>query len=86
VKKVREDGKIDLCLQKPGYEKVPDFAEQIIQKIAASGGFMEITDKSSAEEISEIFGVSKKTFKKALGALYKARRITLEKDGIALSR
>jgi predicted RNA-binding protein (virulence factor B family) len=86
VKKVREDGKIDLCLQKPGYEKVPDFAEQIIQKIAASGGFIEITDKSSAEEISEIFGVSKKTFKKALGALYKARRITLEKDGIALSR
>lgn len=86
VKKVREDGKIDLCLQKPGYEKVPDFAEQIIQKIAAHGGYMEITDKSGPEEISEIFGVSKKTFKKAIGALYKARRITLEKDGIALSR
>jgi len=86
VKKVRVDGKIDLCLQKPGYEKVSDIAEQIIRKIAAHGGFIEITDKSASEEISEIFGVSKKTFKKAVGALYKTRRITLEKDGIALSR
>jgi uncharacterized protein len=86
VKKVRPDGKIDLCLQKPGYEKVPDLAEQIIRVIAAHGGFIDVTDKSSAEEINEMFGVSKKTFKKAIGALYKSRRITLEKDGIALSK
>jgi len=86
VKKIRPDGKIDLCLQKPGYEKVPDLAEQIIQAIAAHGGFIEVTDKSSAEEIKEMFGVSKKTFKKAIGALYKSRRIIMENDGIALSR
>ena len=86
VKKVREDGKIDLSLQKPGYEKVPDLAEQIIRVIAAHGGFIEVTDKSPAEEINDMFGISKKTFKKAIGALYKSRRITLEKDRIALSR
>ncbi len=86
VKKVRLDGKIDLCLQKSGYEKVPDIAEKIICVIAAHGGFIDVTDKNSAEEINDIFGVSKKTFKKAIGALYKSRRITLEKDGIALSR
>jgi len=86
VKKVRADGKIDLCLQKPGYEQVPDLAEQIIRTIAARGGFIPVTDKSSAEEIKELFGVSKKTFKKAIGALYKSRRITLEADGIGLAR
>lgn len=86
VKKVRTDGKIDLCLQQPGYGPVPDLAEQIIRKIAAAGGFIPLTDKSTAEEIKEIFGVSKKTFKKAIGALYKSRRITLETDGIALAR
>ncbi|MFZ2633954.1 MAG: S1-like domain-containing RNA-binding protein [Desulfosalsimonadaceae bacterium] len=86
VKKVRPDGKIDLCLQQPGYEKVPDLAEQIIRVIAAHGGFIDVTDKSTAEEINDMFGVSKKTFKKAIGALYKSRRITLENDGIALSR
>ncbi|MBC2716408.1 MAG: hypothetical protein HF978_13975 [Desulfobacteraceae bacterium] len=86
VKKVRDDGKIDLCLQKPGYEKVADISEQIIQKIAAQGGYIEITDKSSAEHIYKMFGISKKNFKKAIGALYKAHRIVLEKEGIALSK
>lgn len=85
IKKVRDDGKIDLCLQKPGYEKVGDIAEQIIQKIAAQGGYIELTDKSSAEDIYKIFGISKKNFKKAVGALYKTRRIVLEDDGITLS-
>lgn len=85
VKKVREDGKIDLCLQKPGYAKVPEISEQIIQKIAENGGFLEVTDKSSAELIYKLFGISKKNFKKAIGALYKARRIVIEEDGIALS-
>ena len=85
IKKIRNDGKIDLCLQKPGYKKVADLSEQIIQKIAAQGGYIEITDKSSAELIYKMFGISKKNFKKAIGALYKARRIVLEKDGISLS-
>jgi len=85
VKKIRDDGKIDLCLQKPGYEKVADISEQIIKKIAKQGGYIEITDKSSAEDIYKMFGISKRNFKKAIGALYKAHRIVLEKEGIALS-
>ena len=85
IKKIREDGKIDLCLQKTGYGQVADMSEQIIQAIAAQGGDIEITDKSSAEVISKQFGISKKKFKKAIGALYKAHRIVLEKEGISLS-
>ncbi len=85
VKKVRDDGKIDICLQKSGYGKVADISEQIIKQIAAQGGYIEITDKSSAENIYKMFGISKKNFKKAIGSLYKARRIVLEKEGISLS-
>ncbi|MEW6670140.1 MAG: S1-like domain-containing RNA-binding protein [Thermodesulfobacteriota bacterium] len=86
IKNIRRDGKIDLCLQKSGYEKVPDLSEKILEAVRARGGFLDVTDKSSAERIYSLFGISKKTFKKAIGALYKSRRITLEKDGIALSR
>ena len=84
IKNVRRDGKIDLCLQKPGYEKVPDLSEKILAAIRERGGFLDVTDKTSADRIYRLFGISKKTFKKAIGALYKARRISLEKDGIAL--
>jgi len=84
IKNVRCDGKIDLSLQKPGYESVPDQSENIIAAIRAHGGFLDVTDKTSTERIYSLFGISKKTFKKAIGALYKAHRISLEKDGIAL--
>lgn len=86
IKNIREDGKIDLTLQKPGYEKVADLTEKILGEIQAHGGFLDVTDKTSAERIYSLFGISKKTFKKAIGALYKARRISLEKDGIALTQ
>jgi predicted RNA-binding protein (virulence factor B family) len=85
IKKIRDDGKIDLCMQKPGYAKIPEIGEQIIQEIARQGGFLAVTDNSSAEAIYELFGISKKNFKKAIGALYKNRRIVLEKDGISLA-
>jgi len=84
IKNVRSDGKIDLSLQKPGYEKVLDLSENIMAVIQAQGGFLDVTDKTSAERIYSLFGISKKTFKKAIGALYKAHCISLEKDGIAL--
>jgi len=86
IKNIRGDGKIDLTLQKPGYEKVPDLSEKILAAIRAGGGFLDVTDKTSAARIHGLFGISKKTFKKAIGALYKARRISLEKDGIALTQ
>ncbi len=84
IKQVRDDGKIDLCLQKPGYEKVTDLTEIILQYLKKQGGFMPITGKSSPEEIYKQFGVSKKTYKQAIGALYKKRRIEFTDNGTKL--
>lgn len=84
VKRVREDGKIDLELQKRGVKKVDDFAELLLQYIKDNDGYTPINDKTDAEQIYNTFGVSKKTFKKAVGDLYKKRLIVLEDDGIRL--
>lgn len=82
IKKIREDQKIDLVLDKPGYEKVDEISKKILDKLKAENGFIALSDKSPADDIYDTFGISKKTFKKAIGALYKARMITLEEDGI----
>ena len=84
VRQVREDGKIDLTLQKDGLQKVGDFAEILLKFIKEQGGYTSLNDKSAAEDIYETFGVSKKTFKKAVGDLYKKRLILLVEDGIRL--
>ena len=84
VKQVREDDKIDLMLQKPGFEKVDSFAEELLQYIKEHGGTIEYTDKSSANEIYDAFGVSKKTFKKGIGELYKRRLVVLGEKNISL--
>ncbi|WMI93746.1 CvfB family protein [Bacteroides fragilis] len=86
IKQVREDGKIDLILQKPGFEKVDDFSKTLYHYIADHGGRIGLNDKRPAEEIYDVFGVSKKTFKKAVGDLYKKRLILLHEDGIELVR
>lgn len=86
IKKIRPDGKIDLALQRPGKDKVDQLSDKILEKLISEDGFMTITDKSHAEIIYSVFGESKKTFKKAVGALYKQRKITLEKGGIRLVR
>ena len=85
VRQVREDGKIDLTLQKDGARKVDNFAEQLLEFIKDQGGFTSFNDKSEADEIYETFSVSKKTFKKAVGELYKKRLILLEPNGIRLA-
>ena len=84
IKKVRDDKKIDLCLQKPGYKAIDPLSRKIMDELQQQGGFIAVTDKSRPEIIADIFGVSKKIFKKAIGNLYKKRLITLEKDGIRL--
>lgn len=84
IKKVREDKKIDLCLQKPGYKAIDALSLKIMDKLQQGGGFIAVTDKSRPKVIADLFGVSKKTFKKAIGNLYKKKLITLEKDGIRL--
>lgn len=84
VKQVRPDGKIDLELQKAGARKVDDFSEVLLQYIKDNDGFTPLNDKTDAEVIYQTFGVSKKTFKKAVGDLYKRRLVVLEEGGIRL--
>jgi predicted RNA-binding protein (virulence factor B family) len=84
IKKVRDDNKIDLCLQKPGYIAIDPQLRKIMDALQQQGGFIAVTDKSPPEVISDLFGISKKAFKKTIGNLYKKRLITLEQDGIRL--
>ena len=84
IKQVREDGKIDLELQKGGYKKIDDFAETLLRYIESQGGYTDLNDKTDAAVIYNAFGVSKKTFKKAVGDLYKKRLIVLEEGGMRL--
>lgn len=85
VSAVRGDSKIDLSLTPPGRARVDDLEKQIIGELVARGGFWSLTDKSSAEEIYEELGVSKRTFKQTLGALLKKRLITQTDEGIRLN-
>lgn len=85
IKKIRDDGKVDLCLEKPGPAKVNDLSREIFELLKKQGGVLSVTDKSPPEEIYNLFGVSKKTYKKAIGSLYKKRMITIAKNGIKLS-
>ena len=85
VKQVREDGKVDLILQKPGFEKVDDFSKTLLEYIREHGGRINLNDKSPAEDIYDTSGVSKKTFKKGVGDLYKKRLISLHENGITLA-
>ena len=84
VKQVRPDGKIDLILQKPGQAHVEDFSSTLLDYIREQGGHTTYNDKSPAEEIYEVFGISKKTFKRAVGDLYKKHLIELTDAGIQL--
>lgn len=84
IQKVRDDEKIDLLLDKPGYEKVDAISQQILDVLKENRGFIAVSDKSSPDMIQAMFGISKKNFKKAVGALYKQRIIDFESDGIRL--
>lgn len=86
IKKIREDNKIDLSLNKAGYTHVIPVTEQIIQQLKDNNGHLELSDKSSPEIINATFGVSKKVFKHAIGTLYKTRRINLTKTSISLNK
>lgn len=82
VKQVRPDGKLDVALQKPGQEAVADFSEVLLNHLRLNGGRTSLCDKSPAEEIYAVFGVSKKVFKKAVGDLYKRRLIEVSDTGL----
>ena len=84
VKAIRDDRKIDLCLQKQDRQARDELSDRIIAFLEASGGVSTLTDYSAPELIYKQFGVSKKNYKKALGRLYKERRISLAKDRVTL--
>ncbi len=84
IKKVRDDDKIDLVLEKPGYGKVDGIAQSLLDRLKKANGFIDITDKSPSDEIARRLGISKKNFKKAVGSLYKQKIIAIETGGIRL--
>ena len=84
IKKVREDKKIDLSLYRPGYQQVDSVSQNILDRLKEAGGYLPLTDKSDAVLVFDHFAISKKVFKKAIGALYKQRLIVLEARGIRL--
>lgn len=83
IHKVREDGKLDIRLTKEGYDKVLDGSDELLNYLKINKS-IPLTDKSSPEDIKTVIGMSKKTFKQAVGKLYKDRLISLEKDEIVL--
>ena len=84
VKGVREDNKIDVVLQSPGYRSIEPNANFILDELKAAGGFMPLHDKSDPQDIKNELGMSKKSFKKAIGTLYKDKQILIKPDGIEL--
>lgn len=84
IRKIRPDGKIDLILQPFGNKGAGDLGEKILELLKEKNGFLPLTEKTSPEKIYELFGVSKKKYKIALGAIYKKKLIRIESDGIKL--
>lgn len=86
VRAIREDNKLDISLHPIGYVNAKDHnCEIIYEELRVHSGFLPLTDKSSPQVISEYFGISKKAFKKAIGALYKERKIEIGPKGISLA-
>lgn len=86
IKTIREENKIDVSLGERGYARVEDESDKIMRLLSESDGYLPYHDKSDPEEIYEFFGISKKTFKMALGKLYKQKKIELTQTGIRLPK
>lgn len=84
VKKIRSDNKVDLSLNRFGYRAVDDNLEKLIDVLKANNGVLNLNDKSDPEQIKSKLGMSKKVFKKAIGALYKQKKIEISDTGIKL--
>lgn len=84
IKKTRPDGKVDVTLQRPGYRSIEPNAQTILDVLKKHGGFLEVGDKSSPERIQTLFAMSKKSYKRAAGTLYKQRLIDIRDNGIQL--
>ncbi|MFH0729591.1 MAG: S1-like domain-containing RNA-binding protein [Pseudomonadota bacterium] len=84
VSKIREDGKIDLVLKKPGHQSIADSGAGILETLQKRGGFIPCHDRSAPTEIQRIFSMSKKEFKRSIGGLYKAGKIDITDKGIRI--
>ena len=84
IKNIRPDNKIDVSLQIQGYQNIEPNAEKILNELRASRGFLRLNDNSHPEDIKTVLKMSKKTFKKAIGALYRDKVIEIKEDGIYL--
>ena len=87
IKRIRPDGKIDLSLKKPGFDRqaVGDLGQKILDQLQAAGGYLPLNDRTDPDVIKKSFGVSKRAFKMALGGLYKQRLIQIEPTGIRIN-
>src|SRR5699024_10656744 len=85
IKKIRKDHKIDVVLQRPGYRSIETNADKILYELQQQDGFLNLHDKSSPEAIEEALQMSKKSFKRAIGKLYKKKLIRIvPNEGIYL--
>lgn len=84
ISRIRPDGKVDCALQMGGHQHTVDFADKLLRYLETQGGRCRLGDKSDAEEIRDQFGVSKRTYKQAVGDLYKRRLIRITENGIEL--
>ncbi len=84
IKHIRDDGRVDVSLQRTGFENVEPNAQRILAMLKVENGFLPLTDKTPPEEIHAALEMSKKTFKKAIGTLYRERKIVIDDTGIRL--
>ncbi len=86
IKRVRPDAKLDVCLKKPGFDKsaISDLGLKILSQLEENNGFLPFNDRTAPDVVKKVFGVSKRSFKMALGGLYKQRLISLQNDGVRL--
>ncbi len=84
IKSVRPDGKIDVTFRKSGFESIEENAQRVLDELKASRGFLRLNDDSHPEDIKTVLKMSKKTFKKAIGTLYRQKLIEIKADGIYL--
>ena len=85
IRKIRPDGKIDVSLQKAGFAEVKDASQEVLNKLRSAGGTLNLSDSSDPSEIYAALGMSKKTFKKAIGTLYRDGSIRIEPNQISLT-
>lgn len=84
VKKIRPGNKLDIVLGQVGYRSIEPNANRVLETLEDNSGYLNLTDKSDPEQVKEVLQMSKKNFKKAIGTLYKQKRILIKPDGIYL--